>query len=90
MMICDNVGDVASRMAGGFIVTGFNPTTNCIKTCEDFSFCEDDESEWYRASTGVAEASGVVFKQNGLKVSWRVDYGKFLTRSPSPRLYPTL
>ena len=67
-MICDNVGDVASRMAGGFIVTGFNPvpqhqrrqlltlivsqTTNCIKTCEDFSFCEDDESEWYRASTG--------------------------------------
>jgi len=69
MMVCDNVGDVRARMSGGFIMTGFDQVTNCIKTCEDFSFCEDDDSEWYRASTGVAQASGIVFKRNGLRPS---------------------
>eukprot|EP00960_Hanusia_phi_P067398 766618-Hanusia_phi.AAC.9 len=34
------------------VVRAVYQVTNCIKTCEDFSFCEDDDSEWYRASTG--------------------------------------
>jgi hypothetical protein len=64
LMICDDAAGTA-RMAGGFIMTGYDASKGCRKTCEDLTWCEDHDSEWYRADTGRAEASGVAFKTPG-------------------------
>lgn len=68
LMLCDNDADEGLRgrtLSGGFIMTGYNATTGCRKTCEDDTFCEDYTTEWYRADAGKAQASGVAWKTNG-------------------------
>jgi len=65
LMVCDNADGEEAALSGGFIMTGYNESTGCRKTCQDKTFCEDYSTEWYRANTGVAHASGVAFKTPG-------------------------
>lgn len=68
LMICDNEAGDGFRdhvTSGGFIMSGFDPESDCRKSCEDSSFCEERSSEWYRADSGWAHASGIAFKRNG-------------------------
>jgi len=65
LMVCDNADGEEAALSGGFIMTGYNESTACRKTCQDKTFCEDYSTEWYRANTGVAHASGVAFKTPG-------------------------
>ena len=54
-MVCDNSRNEGFRgrtTSGGFIMTGYNASTACRKTCEDTTFCEDYTTDWYRADTG--------------------------------------
>jgi hypothetical protein len=66
LMICDKEAG-GGEMSGGMIMTGYDARRGCRKTCQDLTFCEDYTSEWYRADTGRAEASGVAFKTPGLR-----------------------
>ena len=68
LMVCDNAPEQGLRgpaLSGGFIMTGYNASVGCRKTCEDRTFCEDYHTDWYRADTGAAHASGVAFKTPG-------------------------
>ena len=66
LMVCDGQASGAA-VSGGFVMTGYNASTGCRKTCEDVTFCEDYETEWFRAGTGRSDASGVAFKTPGFK-----------------------
>jgi hypothetical protein len=68
LMLCDL--PPGSGLAGGFIMTGYagragSAGPGCVKRCEDATLCEDSQTDWYRADTGRAGASGTVFKRNG-------------------------